>query len=238
MPSADRASLPRRIWRFFWLLALWLIGLSVVWVLIYRVVNPPVTWLMARDYFSGKEVRRTWVDIETLGKRMPYAAIAAEDGRFCSHWGFDFEAIEKAIDANERAKQRGRTKLKGGSTISQQTAKNVFLWPHRSWARKGAEAWFTVLIEGIWGKRRIMEVYLNVVEWGPGIYGADAAARYHFKRPVTQLTRDQAAFLVSILPSPLKWSPTDPSKRVSRKARVVRKTIRAVSGELGTCLKL
>jgi monofunctional glycosyltransferase len=236
--QVSQRSLVGRLWRLLWLTVLWLIGISIVWVLIYRFIDPPVTWLMARDRLAGKAVTRNWVDIETLGKRMPYAAIAAEDGRFCEHWGFDLEAIQKVIESNERNKERGRKRLKGGSTISQQTAKNVFLWPHRSWVRKGAEAWFTLLIEGLWGKRRIMEVYLNVVEWGPGVYGADAAARYHFKRPVTQLSRDQAAFLVSILPSPLKWSPTDPSRRVSRKASNVRKTVRAVSGELGQCLKL
>lgn len=238
MTSTSKRSLPGRIWRLLWLGITWFLVFTIVWTLAYRFIDPPTTWLMVRDTLDGKQVRRSWVDLETLGKRMPYAAIAAEDGRFCTHWGFDFEAITKAIRSNEQARERGRSRLKGGSTISQQTAKNVFLWPNRSWVRKGFEAWFTVLIEGLWGKRRIMEVYLNVVEWGPGIYGADAAARYHFGKPVTAISREQAAFLVSILPSPLKWSPTDPSRRVARKARMVRKTVVAVSGELGTCLKL
>lgn len=227
-----------RLWRILWLGVLGFVLVSLVWVLAYRFIDPPVTWLMARDTIAGEQVKRNWVDIDTLGKRLPYAAIAAEDGRFCQHWGFDLEAIEKAIRSNERNEARGRKRLKGGSTISQQTAKNVFLWPHRSWVRKGFEAWFTLLIEGLWGKKRIMEVYLNIVEWGPSIYGADAAARYYFKRPATALTRDQAAYLVSILPSPLKWSPTDPSKRVRRKATVVRKTVRVIGGDLSGCLKL
>ena len=162
---------------------------------------------------------------------LPASAIAAEDAKFCFHHGFDLEAINKARKANERGKP-----LRGGSTISQQTAKNVFLWPGRSWIRKGLEAWFTVLIEHLWSKHRIMETYLNVAEWGPGIYGAAAASQHYFAVDVADLSRTQAARLVSILPSPLKWSPTKPSRRVARKSRNVRRAIRTVRNGLSDCL--
>jgi monofunctional biosynthetic peptidoglycan transglycosylase len=173
----------------------------VVMVAIYRFVPPPVTPNLVR------------------------AVIAAEDARFCEHYGFDVEAIQKAMVANEAGK-----KLRGGSTISQQTAKNVFLWPGRDWVRKGLETWFTALIEVGWGKRRIMEVYLNSIEWGPGVYGAEAAARKNFKVPAKSLTVAQSARLAAILPSPLKWKAAKPgpyvqkrSGRITRNARAVRR---------------
>jgi monofunctional biosynthetic peptidoglycan transglycosylase len=159
--------------------------------------------------------------------------IAAEDARFCEHHGFDFEAMEKAYASN----QRRPGKIRGGSTISQQTAKNVFLWPQRSYVRKGAEAGFTVLIEGLWGKRRIMEVYLNTVEWGPGVYGAEAAAQRNFGVGADRLTPAQAARLAAILPSPLKWKAAKPGPYVQRRSR----RIGAASGTvrrdgLATCI--
>ena len=147
----------------------------VVVVAIYRFVPPPVTYLMVQRAFEGRGFERKWVPMDQISPSLVRAVIAAEDARFCEHGGFDFAAIRKAMAAN----QSGR-KLRGGSTISQQTAKNVFLWPSRDWVRKGLEAWFTVLIEVGWGKERIMEVYLNSIEWGPGVYGAEAAAQRNF----------------------------------------------------------
>ncbi|MEX6725295.1 monofunctional biosynthetic peptidoglycan transglycosylase [Parapedomonas caeni] len=208
------------------------VGLSVLWVAAYRWIDPPTTWLIHRDRAGGKAVQQTWTTLDDMQLRIGYAAIAAEDARFCDHHGFDVEAITRAMEANVEGK-----KLRGGSTISQQVAKNVFLWPERSWVRKGLEAYFTVLIELFWSKRRIMEVYLNVAEWGDGIYGAEAASRHYFHKSAAKLSRTEAARLVSILPSPKKWSPTDPSKRVKRKARNVRKALATVMDDVGKCLR-
>jgi monofunctional glycosyltransferase len=197
----------------------------VVAVAIYRFVPPPVTFLMVQRTFEGRGFERKWVPMEDISPNLVRAVIAAEDARFCEHMGFDVEAIQKAMVANEAGK-----KLRGGSTISQQTAKNVFLWPGRDWVRKGLETWFTALIEVGWGKRRIMEVYLNSIEWGPGVYGAEAAARKNFKVPAKSLTVAQSARLAAILPSPLKWKAAKPgpyvqkrSGRITRNARAVRR---------------
>jgi monofunctional biosynthetic peptidoglycan transglycosylase len=148
-----------------------------------------------------------------MSNTLPRAVIAAEDSKFCRHHGFDFTAMEKAFAHNEKSKR-----IRGGSTISQQTAKNVFLWPERSYVRKGLEAYFTVLIELLWGKKRIMEVYLNSVEWGPGIYGADAAARKNFGVGADKLSPTQAARLAAILPSPLKWRAAAPGHYVRKRS--------------------
>jgi monofunctional biosynthetic peptidoglycan transglycosylase len=189
--------------------------LPVASTLIYRVVGPPVTILMVQRLFEGKGLDRRWIPLKRMSPALPYAVIAAEDARFCGHHGFDFQAMEKAMAHN----QRRPGKIRGGSTISQQTAKNVFLWPQRSYVRKGLEAYFTVLIETVWGKRRIMEVYLNTVEWGPGVYGADAAARRYFGVGADRLSGAQAARLAAILPSPLKWQAAKPGPYVRKRSR-------------------
>jgi monofunctional glycosyltransferase len=191
------------------------VALPVALVVIYRFVPPPLTFLMVQRSFEGKGFARQWRPLEKISPALVRATIAAEDSQFCEHKGFDFNAIEKAMANNE--KRPGR--VRGGSTISQQTAKNVFLWPDRSWVRKGLEAYFTVLIEVGWGKRRIMEVYLNSVEWGPGVYGAEAAAQKNFKRSADKLSAPQAARLAAILPSPLKWRAAAPGPYVKRRAR-------------------
>ena len=180
---------------------------------IYRFVPPPITWLMVQRVFEGKGFDRRWRSIDNISPRLVRAVIAAEDAKFCEHNGFDLDAMEKAFASNAKGK-----KLRGGSTISQQTAKNIFLWPGRSYVRKGLEAYFTVLIEVIWGKPRIMEVYLNSVEWGPGIYGAEAAARKNFGVGADQLSPAQAARLAAILPSPLKWQAAQPGPYVKRRS--------------------
>ena len=187
------------------------VGLTVV----YRFVPPPVTILMIQRVFEGKGWDYRWRSIDRISPALVQSAIAAEDARFCTHNGFDFEAMEKAWKSN----QRGGKRIKGGSTISQQTAKNVFLWPARSYVRKGLEAYFTGLIEVIWGKRRIMEVYLNVAEMGAGTYGAEAAARRYFGVSADQLTRAQAARLVAILPNPLKYKAVQSGPYVARRSR-------------------
>ena len=193
---------------------------------VYRFVPPPVTWLMIQRVFEGKGFDRRWRSLDDISPRLVRAVIAAEDAKFCDHNGFDFDAMEKAFESNAKGR-----KLRGGSTISQQTAKNVFLWPGRSYVRKGLEAYFTVLIEVIWGKPRIMEVYLNSVEWGPGVYGAEAAARKNFGVGAGQLTAAQAARLAAILPSPLKWKAAQPGPYVKRRSGKITRAAGTINRE-------
>jgi monofunctional biosynthetic peptidoglycan transglycosylase len=197
-----------------WLLVI-VVAFPVGLTAVYRFVPPPITVLMVQRLFEGKGLDRRWRPLSEISPVLPRAVIAAEDAHFCAHGGFDFTAMQKALKNNERRPSR----IRGGSTISQQTAKNVFLWPQRSYVRKGLEAYFTVLIESIWGKRRIMEVYLNTVEWGPGVYGAEAAARRNFGVGADRLTQAQAARLAAILPSPLKWRAAKPGPYVKRRSR-------------------
>ncbi|MFI4934688.1 MAG: monofunctional biosynthetic peptidoglycan transglycosylase [Caulobacterales bacterium] len=182
-------------------------------VVVYRFLPPPITFLMVERLAEGQGLDHRWRPLSQISPALPRAAIAAEDARFCQHHGFDLNAVEKAIQHNEKKPQR----LRGGSTISQQTAKNVFLWPQRSWVRKGFEAYFTVLVEAVWGKRRIMEVYLNTVEMGPGVYGVEAASQRYFGVSAKDLSPDEADRLVAILPSPLKWQAVNPGPYVRRR---------------------
>ena len=183
-----------------------------IWVAVYRFVPPPITILMVERLIQGNGLDSRWAPISRISPAMVRAVIASEDTGFCAHHGFDFNAMEKAMKHNEARPGR----IRGGSTISQQTAKNTFLWPQRSWVRKGAEAGFTVLIETIWGKRRIMEVYLNVLEMGPGIYGVEAASQHYFHTSARSLTVAQAGRLAAVLPSPLKWKAASPGPYVRR----------------------
>lgn len=183
----------------------------VLTVALYRFVPPPMTFLYVQRLVEGRGYDRRWVPLEEISPALVRAVIASEDARFCQHMGFDIAAIEQALEANAAGKR-----LRGGSTISQQTAKNVFLWPHRDWVRKGLEVWFTVPIETMWGKQRIMEVYLNSIEWGPGVYGAEAAAQANFKVPAAKLTPAQAARLAAIVPKPLSWRAARPGPYVRR----------------------
>ncbi len=219
--------LARRLARWAMLAALAVAAGSVAWALLYRVATPPVTPLMAiRWAADGAGIARDAVPLDAVSPHLVHAVIAAEDSRFCAHDGFDWDAIEAALDANERG---GR--LRGGSTISMQTAKNAFLWPDRTWVRKGAEAWFTLLIETLWPKRRIIEVYLNIVEWGDGVYGAEAAARHHFGKPASALTRREAALLAVSLPNPRERHAGRPTTSLSRRAAVIEQRMRVVERE-------
>jgi monofunctional biosynthetic peptidoglycan transglycosylase len=193
---------------------------------LYRFVPPPLTYLMVERAIEGRGFDRRWKSLDQISPTLVRAAIAAEDARFCSHHGFDFDAMEKAFRNNEKRP----TRIKGGSTISQQTAKNVFLWPDRSYVRKGLEAYFTVLIEVMWGKPRIMEVYLNSIEWGPGVYGAEAAAQRNFGVSAKNLSATQAARLAAILPSPLKWQAAKPGPYVRKRSGRIRAGAGAVRG--------
>ena len=205
---------------------------------VYRFIPPPITFLMIERLFQGHGLDYQWRPLSEISPALAQAAVAAEDQRFCQHHGFDFQAMRKAMRQNERTAEHGGSKLRGGSTISQQTAKNAFLWPGRSYVRKGLEAWYTVLIETIWGKRRIMEVYLNVAELGPGIYGAEAAAQNYFHEDADELTPAQAARLVAILPSPLKWKPVASGAYVARRSRHIGGAMGAVREDgLASCLR-
>ncbi len=171
--------------------------LSVLWVLAYRFINPPITATMMGDVIAGRGATRAWMSLDDIDRDMVRAVVAAEDSKFCAHRGFDWDAIS---DAARRNASGGR--IRGGSTISQQTAKNAFLWQGGGYFRKGLEAWFTLLIEQMWGKRRIMEVYLNVAETGIGTYGVSAGAERYYGNDASALTREQAARLAAVLPLP------------------------------------
>ena len=184
-------------------IVLWFVGLSLAFVLLFKFVPPPITATMLMD---GNSVTKDWEPLSNIDRNLVTAVIAAEDGKFCSHNGFDAEAIEEAIRKNA---QGGR--IRGGSTISQQTAKNVFLWQGGGYIRKGFEAWFTFLIENIWGKRRIMEVYLNVAETGIGTYGAEAGAQRYFNHSAARLSKSEASRMAAALPLPKERSVTNPA---------------------------
>jgi monofunctional biosynthetic peptidoglycan transglycosylase len=186
-------------------------------VVIQRLVAPPPTFLMVSRAIEGEGLSYRWRSLDDISPRLVQAVIASEDSTFCAHNGFDMKAIERALQANARAEKRGSGRIRGGSTISQQTAKNVFLWPGRDWIRKGLEAGYTVAIETVWGKRRIMEVYLNVAEWAPGVYGAEAAAQHWFGKSADALTAREAARLAAILPSPRRYSASSPGPYVRRR---------------------
>lgn len=172
---------------------------SILWVVAYKFIPPPITLTMLGDVLSGHSLHKDWMSLSTMDPDMARAAIAGEDGKFCAHSGFDREAILEAAKRNARG---GR--IRGGSTISQQTAKNAFLWQGGGFFRKGLEAWFTVLIETVWGKRRIMEVYLNIAETGIGTYGANAGAQRYFGHDADDLSPTEAARIAAILPLPKK----------------------------------
>ncbi len=182
---------------------LWFVGISLALVLLFKFVPPPVTATMI---LNGDGITKDWESLSNIDRNLVTAVIAAEDGKFCSHSGFDQDAIEKAIKRNAEG---GR--IRGGSTISQQTAKNVFLWQGGGFFRKGLEAWFTFLIENIWGKHRIMEVYLNVAETGIGTYGAEAGSQRYFNHSAARLTKTEAARMAAALPLPQKRSVTNPT---------------------------
>lgn len=202
------------------LLILGFAALTLLSTLLLRVVPPPATPLMVirglQGMAAGKGfiIRKQWQPLATISPAMIRAVIAAEDQKFLHHFGFDFDAISKAY-ANNRDGGRRR----GGSTITQQTAKNVFLWPGGSYLRKGVEAYFTVLLELCWSKERIMEVYLNVAEFGPGVYGVESAARIYYQTTARQLTARQAAMLAAILPSPRQWNPARPTAYLVHRQR-------------------
>lgn len=205
----------KRVSRFFLKLFLWFGVLSILWVLFYKFVPVAYTPLMAIRYINGDtdyESHHKWMPIEEISPNLQLAVVCAEDQNFLNHNGFDYEAIKRAFSENKIKKR-----TKGGSTISQQTAKNVFLWPQRSWLRKGFEVYFTFLIENLWGKERILEVYLNSIEMGDGVYGGEAASDYWFNKKAKDLTRQEAASIAAILPNPRKFKANPRTKYLEKR---------------------
>lgn len=194
----------KRVFRFLLKCCVWFVILTVLWVVIYRYIPIYYTPLMAIRSLENTEKSSTfkhnWVDIEDISIHLQKAVICSEDQKFVNHNGFDIEAIEKAYQNNKKSKR-----IKGASTISQQTAKNVFLWPNRSWLRKGLETYFTFLIERLWSKERILEVYLNSIEMGNGVYGAEAASQHWFGTSAKRLNINQSAAIAAILPNPRRY---------------------------------
>ncbi len=203
-------------------------GFTIGWVLLYKWVNPPITLfhMMDRAKVEDCTYHYQWVDGEKISTNLKLAVVSSEDNHFMSHNGFDWEAIEKAQRYNETHK-----KTRGASTISQQTAKNVFLWPARSWLRKGLEAYFTVLIEFFWSKERILEMYLNVIEMGPCTYGVGAASGLYFDTTADKLTKEQAALIASCLPNPKKFKLERPSAYMQKRKRKIMKLMKLLGDD-------
>ena len=217
---------------FFIKLMLWFFGLSIGSVIFFKYIPVPFTPLMLiraiENKMGGKEVYfdHDWEPIEKISMNLQKAVIASEDGTFLKHNGFDFKALQKAYKSNERGRR-----IRGGSTISQQTAKNVFLWHGRSFIRKGLEAYFTILIEIIWDKERILEVYLNVAEMGKMTFGVEAASLRYYKKSAKNLTRAEAARIAAVLPNPIRFSIKNPSAYVMKRSNQITRQMRALGGQ-------
>lgn len=216
---------------FIWVkkITLWFFGISIFMVILFKWVPVPFTPLMVtrivENKMEGKDAifSHDWESLENISPNLQKAVIASEDGNFLKHHGFDFEAMKKAFKNNNKGR-----KLKGGSTISQQTAKNIFLWQGRSYIRKGLEAYFTVLIEVIWGKERIMEVYLNSIEMGNGIYGAEAAAQHWYRKSASNLTPKEAAGIAAILPNPRKFKASNSSSYINKRKGKIKRVMHQI----------
>lgn len=217
----------KKILRFI----LWFVTISVLSTLLFRWLPIPITGLIIQRQIgaliSGENIpfKKDWESIDNISPNLALAIIAAEDQKFPVHHGFDWESIDKAVKHNSRSKR-----TRGASTLSQQTAKNVFLWSSRSWLRKGLEAWFTVLIEGLWSKQRIMEVYLNSVEFGTGIYGAEAASQHFFHKPAKNLSQSEAALLAAVLPNPHKYKANNPGSWLRSRQQWIMRQMNQMGG--------
>jgi monofunctional glycosyltransferase len=233
---AKRATQSGMVYRVGWIFGravIWFLAISVLWVLVYRFVPPPITFTQVGDLASGHGLSRDWMSLSEIDPAMARAVIAGEDAKFCQHSGFDREAIEKAVRYNARG---GR--IRGGSSISQQTAKNAFLWQGGGYFRKGLEAWFTLLIETVWGKKRIMEVYLNVAETGIGTYGVNAGAQRYFGHDANHLTAQEAGRIAAVLPDPKDREAVNPAGFTRRYGNMIAARAESVRrGGLDHCLK-
>jgi monofunctional biosynthetic peptidoglycan transglycosylase len=229
---AESRSLLQRILRGVAYLVLGWVVITAACVLTMRWVNPWTTAFIVQDRFTAWRqndktyvYRRQWIELARIAPPMRIAVVASEDQKFPDHWGFDFAQIEDALDDRDHGRR-----TRGASTISQQVAKNLFLWPGQSWVRKGIEAYLTVLIEALWPKRRILEVYLNVAEFGHGVYGVEAASRAYFKKSAAQLTTYDAALLAAVLPNPLRLNAAAPTFYVRSRQNAIVSQMRRLGG--------
>jgi len=209
--------------RFFFNVVFYFVLISLIWISLLTFLPPPINFHQLDMLFSGHGFSKSWVGFDNQSKNFHKAVIAAEDARFMSHKGFDFKAIKTAAKNNQNAKR-----IKGGSTISMQTAKNVFLWHGRNYIRKAFEAYFTILIENIWGKKRILEVYCNIVELDAGVYGVEAAAKHYFSKSASKLSEREAALLAGALPSPKRSNPAKPSSYLNKRAGTIQARMNSV----------
>jgi monofunctional biosynthetic peptidoglycan transglycosylase len=202
----------------------------LLYLILLRWVNPPITITMISNWFSllgtDKKFHKTWADYDEISQQSKLAVLASEDQLFPDHNGFDFKSIEKAMKHNQKSK-----KIRGASTISQQVAKNVFLWQGRSWIRKGLEVYFTFMIEKLWGKQRILEMYLNVAQTGDGIYGVEAAAQQYYQKSAASLNREQAAMIAACLPNPVKYTVNPPARITAWRQRRILQQMRFLGGD-------
>ncbi len=219
----------KKFWKLFKKITLWLFIAQLVYILLIWVVNPPITLTQLGSLLSGNGLQRDYVSLSAINPNMRLAVIASEDQRFPTHNGFDWEQIEKAIDYNEQHE----TKMRGGSTISQQVAKNVFLWQGRSYVRKGLEVYFTFMIELLYSKRRILELYLNVIETGKGVFGVETASQAFFSKPASKLSAREAAMIAACLPNPKRFTVKPVSKRVASRTPWVMRQMRFMTGAEG-----
>ncbi len=225
MAKKQNTSIIKKSFKFIGKFIAFCIGVSLFFTLLYKYINPPFTPLMVTRFFQQafdekRTIRflREYVSIEEISPHLINAVVASEDGNFMRHNGFDMKQLKQSYKEN---KQKKNKRIRGGSTISMQTAKNAFLPHHRNYIRKGLEAYYTKLIEWTWGKKRIMEVYLNIIEFGDGIYGCEAAARHYFRKPASKLTRNEAAQLAATLPSPLKRNPKHKTPYFRKQTEVI-----------------
>ena len=222
-----KVSIFTRIWRFVKRAFVILFVMQLVYIVALKWIDPPITLTQMGSLFGGDGLKRDYVNAGEISKNMKLAVIAAEDQMYPDHSGLDWKSIEKAMKHNEQKPAR----VRGASTISQQTAKNVFLWQGRSYLRKGLEIYFTKMIEWVWGKKRILEVYLNVIEMGKGIYGVEAAAQAYFSKPASGLTRKQAAMIAACLPNPKKYTVKPLSGYVSKRSQWVLRQMNYLNGD-------
>ncbi len=219
----------KKFWSIVKKIILYSFIISISLTILYRFVPPPFTILMIQRLVEQKmdgeklKWKRDWVSIDEMSPFIQRAVIASEDDQFLNHWGFDVDAIKSAYQQNKKGKR-----LKGGSTITQQTAKNIFLWPDRSYFRKALEAYFTLMIELFWSKERIMEVYLNSIEMGDGIYGIEAASKHYFKKSAKDLSKRESAAIAAILPNPRKWSASKPNAYIVKRQYRILKRMRYI----------
>lgn len=215
-----------RVWKKLKRITLWFFVLHLLYIIVLRWVNPPITITQLTNWIEGHGLKRDYIDFDAMSPNIRLAVMASEDQLFPDHNGFDIKSIKKALESNKKSKR-----VRGASTISQQVAKNVFLWQGRSWFRKGLEVYFTFMIELLWSKERILEMYLNISEMGTGIFGVEAAAQKYFKKPASKLTRAEAARIAAVLPNPKKYKAEPASPYVARRTSWILNQMNNLQGD-------